>query len=540
MHWSVPIPAIRRSLATLRTRLMLASLISTAVVAGIGLLNLRAAYAARDAVAAARRSYERVALYTRLDHAATEFETRALAAITRQAVGADAVTPARLDLAALLGRAAAARFQTAAEEAARVRIVAEGQAVIASLSNSGAETARLDGIERAAGARGVGAEIVRLRAPQERLRRTLGAQIASGDTEVAAGTARALALNDLATSAAYVGLGGVIALWATMGVILLRRLKTGLDRLERGARAVGSGALSHRIGLTGRDELAALSAAFDAMAGELQRQQAALKAANSNLEAAVAERTGDLSRANAALSLANAALAEEDRRRRAFLAYVGHELRTPLTIIRGEAQLALRAADPCRLDPSPVLGRILEQTRDLARLVDDLFLIARAESGGLKLHRRRTDLGELTQRVAADFDALAAEGRAEIRATPSPTVEAEVDPDRVRQMMAALIDNALRHTHPGVRVEVAADLWEGAPRITVRDDGPGVPSAQADDLFTGFRRGDDARGQGLGLGLAVVRALAEAHGGAAGLENRPGGGACAWLRFPALQSEAAA
>jgi signal transduction histidine kinase len=82
---------------------------------------------------------------------------------------------------------------------------------------------------------------------------------------------------------------------------------------------------------------------------------------------------------------------------------------------------------------------------------------------------------------------------------------------------------------------VAADLWNGVPRITVRDDGPGVPPSQTETLFTRFQRGDDARGQGSGLGLAVVRALAEAHGGAAGLENQPSGGVCAWLRFPVLE-----
>jgi signal transduction histidine kinase len=387
---------------------------------------------------------------------------------------------------------------------------------------------RLEAIERSGGPRGVGAEVGRFRAPFERLRRDLGAQIATGDAEVAAGTARALTLSRVLTTATVLGLGAVLFMTAALTLTLLRRLKTGLDRLEIGARTLGAGELSHRIALGGRDELAALSDAFDAMAGELQRQQAALKAANSNLEAAVAERTGDLRHANTAL-------AEEDRRRRDFMAYVGHELRTPLTIIRGEAQLALRGDDSLAQDHAPVLGRILEQTRDLERLVDELFLIARAESGGLKLHGRRTDLGELTRRVAADFEALAAEDHAVIRANPAPPVEALVDPDRVRQMMAALIDNALRHTRPGVTVEIAADIWDGAPRITVRDDGPGVPPELTDAMFSRFRRGDHARGQGSGLGLAVVRALAEAHGGAAGLENRREGGACVWLRFPSLQ-----
>ena len=496
------------------------------MVAGLGLVNMNAAYAARDAVLAARGSHERVALYTRLDYAATEYETLALSALSDPVNGPEVARAARARFVALLDLAAKARVPGSEEDTGRERIEREGRAALASLGQLDGALPKLDAIDHVSGPRGVGAAVGRIRAPYEMFHRDLGARIALGDTEVASATDRAIALNKALTRAAFIGLGIILLTMAAVTLPLLRRLKTGLDQLDLGARAVGAGNLTHRIALGGGDELAALSDAFDAMAGHLQRQQAALKAANSNLETAVAERTVDLSRANAAL-------AEEDRRRRTFLADVGHELRTPLTIIRGEAQLALRAADPGAVDHAPVYGRILDQTHDLERLVNDLFLIARAESGGLKLNRRETDLGDLARRVAADFEALATEERAVILATASPTVEAKVDPDRVRQMMAALIDNALRHTRHGVRIEVGADIWRGSPRITVRDDGPGVAPDMAESLFTRFRRGDDGRGQGSGLGLAVVRALAEAHGGAAGLENQPGGGACAWLWFPA-------
>lgn len=518
-------------MASLRARLILASLISMSVVAGMGLANMSAAYAARDSVLAARRSYERVALYTRLDYAAAEYESLALSTLSAPVKGREAVHAARARFVALLDRAAAAVSADPAEESAHAGIVAEGRAALASLGEFDGAMARFDAIDRVSGSRGVGAAVARIRRPYEIFHRDLGAWIAQGDTRMAAATDKAIALNKALTRAALIGLGVILVMMAAVTLPLLRRLKTGLERLDRGARAVGAGALSHRIALGGGDELAAVSDAFDAMAGELQRQQAALRAANSNLETAVAERTTDLSRANAAL-------AEEDRRRRTFLADVGHELRTPLTIIRGEAQLALRATDPDTVDHAPVYGRILDQTHDLERLVNDLFLIARAESGGLKLHRRDTDLGDLTRRVASDFEALAAEERATILASPSPVIEAQVDPDRVRQMMAALIDNALRHTRPGVRIEIGAEIWRGAPLITVSDDGPGVAPEVAETLFTRFRRGDEARGQGSGLGLAVVRALAEAHGGSAGLENRPGGGVRAWLRFPAVQGGA--
>jgi signal transduction histidine kinase len=513
---------------TLRVQLLTASLVAFLLVVSLGLLNIGAARAGRSAVEATTRSYQRVALYGRLDAAATEFEAGVIEAASQQPGGKRAAQLGRARFAALLNAASQVSFETVAEDAARVRVLTQGRRLLnaSSFSDVGAATRRLAAIERTGDPSAFAAEIARMRQPYDVFRHLLDTEIHTADADVSAASARAVAISSSLPTAAIFGLTAVLALTMAITLTLLRRLKFGLDRLETGARSLGAGMLSHRIALGGRDELTALSDAFDAMAAHLQSQQAALTDANANLEAAVAERTRDL-------STANQSLAAEDRRRRTFLADVGHELRTPLTIIRGEAQIALRAADPNGVDHSPVYERILDQTHDLERLVDDLFLIARAEGGGLKLHLRRTDLGEIARRVAADFEALAAEEHASIRAPDSPPVEAEVDPDRVRQMIAALIDNALKHTRPGVAIEVFAETSPEGPRLAVRDNGPGVSPDLAESLFSRFRRGDSG-GHGSGLGLAVVRALAEAHGGSASLENRPGGGACAWLRFPTL------
>jgi len=519
---------MRRPLASLRAQLFTASLAAILLVAGLALINLRSAHASRAAVIAAERGYERATFYGQLAFAADEFQSDAMVART-EAPGVAARSRARF--VALLNGVSGVHFQTADQEEARLRILTQGRAALASFADPEGNVRRIMAIERQKGPAAVGPEVARIKAPYELFQHSLNAQIQSAASEIGDGTRRALALSRSLTTVIVSGLAVLLMIIAVVMISLLRRLRAGLDRLETGARALGAGVLSHRIGLGGRDELAALSDTFDAMAADLQGQQAALKAANANLEATVAKRTTDL-------RTANTALAAEDQRRRAFLADVGHELRTPLTIIRGEAQLALRAADPRGVDHSPVYERILDQTHDLERLVDDLFLIARAEGGGLKLHRRRTDLGDLARKVVADFEVLAVEGHAAIRARASPPVEADVDPDRVRQMMAALIDNALRHTHPGVAIEVGVEMSADGPCISVRDDGPGVPPELAETLFCRFRRGD-SHGHGSGLGLAVVRALAEAHGGAAGLENRPGGGARAWLRFPAVLAEPA-
>jgi signal transduction histidine kinase len=309
-------------------------------------------------------------------------------------------------------------------------------------------------------------------------------------------------------------------------ILIFHRLRSGLDRLERGARAFRQGDLGCRVGLEGGDELARLSYVFDSMAEELSEKQRALEEAKSGLEAAVAARTAEL-------EAANATLAAEDGRRRRFLADVSHELRTPLTIIRGEAQVALRAAERGEVEPAEGLDRILEQTRGMGRLVDDLFLIARAEAGGLSLARHRLDLRDCACRAAADFEALAAERGSHVRCEPGGPVPATADQDRVRQILAALIDNALRHTRPGVTVTLNAVSGDGWAELSVEDDGPGL-SGEAAELFGRFARGE-TRGDGSGLGLSVVRALAEAHGGSARLENCDGGGARAVVRLPVAQ-----
>ncbi|MEJ0038025.1 MAG: HAMP domain-containing sensor histidine kinase [Gammaproteobacteria bacterium] len=260
------------------------------------------------------------------------------------------------------------------------------------------------------------------------------------------------------------------------------------------------------------------------MAQEISEKQQALEESRAGLERAVAARTAQLERANSALS-------EEHERRRTFLADASHELRMPLTIIRGETQVALRAGLQGSPDLTEVFERILEQTRVLTRVFDDLFLIARAEAGGLRLNLCAVELGELVRRVAHDFSTIACESGATVHAEAGCGLAARVDPDRVRQALAALIDNALRHAGSGVCVRVEARATEDWITITVTDNGPGIESGMATELFGRFRRGH-TRSDGSGLGLTVVRALAEAHGGSASLGNAEQGGAQATLRLP--------
>lgn len=141
------------------------------------------------------------------------------------------------------------------------------------------------------------------------------------------------------------------------------------------------------------------------------------------------------------------------------------------------------------------------------------------------------DAGHIAKHTAQDFATLASEQGATLRYRCADNLTVSADPDRLRQALAALIDNALRHSHVDVTIEVEAFADGDEVVLAVSDNGPGIGNAAAVELFQRFRRGR-SRSEGSGLGLPVVRALAEAHGGRATIENRTEGGARASVRLP--------
>ena len=511
---------------SLRTKLTATALVALVMMLASGVHNIYVANLARDAAETARRNHRLVASYTALSYQTAHVENEAWATVFS---GGQGISPAeRRERARLVEmmeetRRAAERLGPDRRQANAV-ILANMPRVLAGFDRIPEFSRFLDQSGFKPGSPAFEARTNEIFKPAENTRTLIEREVAVGDAAVRAATEKGAFLTQQLTVSGVLSMILGVLITSVLLVLILRRLRSGLDQLERGARAFRRGDLACRVGLHGGDELARLSYVFDSMAEELSEKQRALEEAKSGLEAAVAARTAEL-------EAANAALAAEDGRRRRFLADVSHELRTPLTIIRGEAQVALRAAERGEADPAAGFDRILEQTRGMGRLVDDLFLIARAEAGGLPLARQRLDLRDCAARAAADFEALAAERGAHVRCEPGPPAPAVADQDRVRQMLAALVDNALRHTRPGVTVTLDARSGDGWAELLVEDDGPGL-SDDAAALFGRFARGE-TRGDGSGLGLSVVQALAEAHGGSARLENRPGGGARAVVRLPA-------
>lgn len=208
---------------------------------------------------------------------------------------------------------------------------------------------------------------------------------------------------------------------------------------------------------------------------------------------------------------------------RQFLADTSHELRTPLSIIRGNLDYLRRVTrDQSCLES--IHEAELEAIR-MSRLVDDLLLLAQEDAAQF-LHQRPIRADELVREVVEQARGLAVDQQVEIVALEPLVIEA--DPDRLRQVIWNLLDNALRYAGAGCRIAVALRRHQEVAAIEVADNGPGIPTEHEQRVFDRFYRVDASRNRatgGAGLGLAIVKHIVEAHGGSVSLENRPGAGA---------------
>jgi heavy metal sensor kinase len=237
--------------------------------------------------------------------------------------------------------------------------------------------------------------------------------------------------------------------------------------------------------------------------------------------------TGDeLARLGATLNSMLDRLQEAFERERRFVDDASHELRTPLSILKMELDLALgRSRTPEELEAA--LRNASLETDRLVHLAEDLLVLARAERGRLPLRRTEVSLGEFLAQAVAAFDGKvrAAGARIDLEVESGP---AWVDPTRLRQAVENLVENALRHSGPGGVIRIRAARSDDAVTISVEDSGPGFPEDLLPRVFEPFARSDSPvseDGVGAGLGLTIVRAVAEAHGGTARAENVPLGGA---------------
>jgi two-component system sensor histidine kinase BaeS len=307
---------------------------------------------------------------------------------------------------------------------------------------------------------------------------------------------------------------GVVILWLLAGLLGFASAEGPLAYLARPAGlivlVVGIIALVVGIGLA-RGVGRPLSELVDA-AGRIE-------AADYTVRVSEERGRGDLRRLGGAFNAMAARLEAEDATRRRLLADVSHELRTPLAVVQGNLEALLDGVYP---PDAAHIGPILEETRVLERLIDDLRTLSLAESGALPLHREATDPGVLLEDVASAYRARAAAAGVALAVQAATDLAAiDIDPVRMRQVVSNLVDNAIRAMPGGGSIRLAARAVADGLAIEVSDDGPGVPPELRDSLFERFSKSDTSRGSG--LGLAIARAIVEAHGGTISMGSGPGG-----------------
>ncbi len=239
----------------------------------------------------------------------------------------------------------------------------------------------------------------------------------------------------------------------------------------------------------------------------------------------------ELARLGATLNEMLERLEEAFERERAFVADASHELRTPLAIVKAELELALR--DAVTVDEfRTAVASAAEETDRVVALAEDLLVIARSDQGRLLVQTEAIAVAEFFDGIGRRFGRRATERGVALILSAPPELEIMADRARLEQAVGNLVDNALRHA--GTTVTVSATAAGDGVEIQVCDDGAGFPEAFIAHAFKRFSRADTARGRGgAGLGLAIVAAVAEAHGGSVQAANRPAlGGADVCLSLP--------
>jgi two-component system OmpR family sensor kinase len=233
---------------------------------------------------------------------------------------------------------------------------------------------------------------------------------------------------------------------------------------------------------------------------------------------------------NALLARLHRALA----RQRAFVADASHELRTPFAVLRGELELAARPGRN-REELAAAVASAADEAARLTRITDDLLLLASSDEDRLTLRREQVNIRVLLARAAELATARAQAAGVSCGVDAPSDLEVLVDPGRVRQAVDNLIDNALRFAPRDTEVVISARIAGPDLVIEIRDAGPGFPDDFLPHAFERFRRPDSGRARsdgGAGLGLAIVHAIALAHGGRATVRNEPGRGAVAGFELP--------
>jgi signal transduction histidine kinase len=297
---------------------------------------------------------------------------------------------------------------------------------------------------------------------------------------------------------------GLIALLLSLllAVLIARSVARPLRGMAEASEAIAQGDYEQKLPLSGPEEVQRVAVSFNEMASQVARSQ---------------------------------------RAQRDLVANISHDLRTPLTSIRGWSQALVdgTASDDARRRQAVTV--INTEAARMERMVDQLLDLARMESGQLILARQPVDLGQLLGEVAESFALRAQEQGVDLTLERQPVPTILGDPDRLTQILANLLDNALDHTPRGGRVRLALYLLsDGQVEIIVQDNGRGIPQEELGRIFERFYQVDKSRAgpaaeRGSGLGLAIVRELVAAHGGQITARSALGQDTVFAIRLPAME-----
>jgi two-component system OmpR family sensor kinase len=296
--------------------------------------------------------------------------------------------------------------------------------------------------------------------------------------------AEAQTIDPAVRAAALVGVAAVL-FGSILAFVVARRIIKPVQAVEATARTISESDLSRRIEVRGDDEIAHLAATFNDLLDRLERAFGA---------------------------------------QRAFVDDAGHELRTPITIVRGQLELLSDEPEQRRRAVTLVTGELDR----MSRMVNDMLLLAKAQQPRF-LEFDLVDVGELTREVHEKSIAL---GERNWRVEEAATGALVGDEQRLTQAWIQLLQNAVDHTQAGDEIAIGSAIVDGRATLWVRDSGPGIEPEMRDRIFERFARGGSRRSEGAGLGLAIVRAIAEGHGGRVWVESEVGRGATFAVEVP--------
>ena len=293
---------------------------------------------------------------------------------------------------------------------------------------------------------------------------------------------------------------------------LIASMRRPLEELVDASGRLAGGDLDARVKVGGLSETAALGEAFNEMADELQR------------------RAGERD--------------QLETMKDEFVLTASHELRSPLTSVQGFAELLLLEREKLSPKQAETVEVILDNTRHLVRLLNDLLDLARSDAGRLTIKPAPTAVGPLVEDAVRTMRGQTESGEQSLSHRIEPGLpEVSVDRDRIRQVLVNLLTNAHEYSPAGATIEVTASRQGEGVELAVRDDGPGMAADQLEHIFDRFTRGDAGLTQhvgGTGLGLAISKSLVELHGGAIATESAPGEGSTFRVWLPASGEEGAA